>query len=106
MSDATPGAPAQETMPATAPKVVKAEAKPFSPAAFTISPRPREAAIKALKEHTPPGNPKPRLLELARELALQLIDAHPEDVNGIEVKVEIGGHAAHQINVIVIPHKW
>ena len=87
-------------------KVVKIVPPIFTPVAIHITQRPRAIAVQSVKDLVPPGNPKPALVTAARDLVLALIAAHPEDYQDIEVKIEIGGALAHQIMVIVIPHKY
>jgi hypothetical protein len=94
-ADAAPETPAKKTVT----QVI------FTPAAVHIPVKLRANAIQLVKELKPPGNPKPFILEAARTAILALIDSFPEDVNGIEVKLEIGGASAHQMMVIVFPHK-
>lgn len=97
--------PAPESSAPAAKQVVAAAPRQFSPAAFHLPVALRENAIQRITGFKPEGNPKSELVTAAKTLVLALIDSHPPEFTGIEVKVEIGGAIAHQVMAIVIPHK-
>ena len=105
MSD-TPATTAPATT-APAPKApVKVAPPVVTPMAFRLSVRPRESAKQAIADLKPDGNPKSELVAIAKEVVAKLIDLHPEEYQGVEIVCEVGGGQAHQINIVVIPHKW
>ena len=92
------------TLPA--PQVKPVSPAPFTPMAHRLSMRPREIAKQAIVDLKPDGNPKPELVEIAKDAIDKMIDLHGKEYQGMEIVCEIGGGLAHQINIIVIPHKW
>ena len=86
--------------------VVQAPKPVITPMAHRLTVRPRESAKQAIVDLVPDGNPNPVLLAIAKDAVQKMIDLHPAEYQGMEVVTEIGGGLAHQINIIVIPHKW
>lgn len=91
------------TPPAKA--IVTRSASAYSPCAVHLPVKLRATAIQLLNELKPEGNPHPDRLRVAKQTAIALIEAQPAEVTGIEVKLEISGHAASQVMVIVFPHQ-
>ena len=85
---------------------VLTKSKSVTPMAYRMTVRPRESVKQHFDNLKPDGNPRPELVSIAMDVVSKLVDLHPAEYQGMEVVVEIGGGLAHQINIIVIPHKW
>jgi len=91
--------------PTAAKIVANAPVANFTPIAVHFPVKLRPSMVQAVKDFVPPGKPNPVTVATVKELVLELIDALPDDVNGVEVKIEVSGFTAVQIMVLVIPHK-
>ena len=90
------------------PKVVTVANPPpanFTPVAVHMPVKLRANAIQAVQDFVPLGKPNPEAVAAAKSLILSLINLLPEDVDGVEIKLEVSGHTAIQVMALVIPHK-